>query len=171
MTSNEHGAIEQNVKHHETNNLTYYTRESELHAGSYSIGNRGICCRISTLGEKNGRGEVNGGLPDLDRTSYRSSGSSLPARKEGEGAAVAGGGSGSRRWGSPAGAAGAGAGTGGRRGAAANGPAGPRRASRAGAVERAAATSVSAGFVGRPGRTCPARADFVRRREVEDARV
>ena len=27
MTSNEHGAIEHNVEHHETNNLTYYTRE------------------------------------------------------------------------------------------------------------------------------------------------
>ena len=34
MASNEHGAIEQNVEHHETNNLTYYIRESELHARS-----------------------------------------------------------------------------------------------------------------------------------------
>ena len=40
MTSNENGAIEQNEEHHETNNLTYYTRESELHAQSYGISNR-----------------------------------------------------------------------------------------------------------------------------------
>ena len=107
--------------------------------------------------------EVNGGLPDLDRTSYRSSGSSLPARKEGEGATVAGGGSGSRRWGSPAGAAGAGAGTGGRRGAAANGPAGPRRASRAGAVERPAMTRVATGLDGARRRTLSGAGGRVRR--------
>ena len=35
MTSNEHGAIEQNVEHHEANKSTYYTHESELHARSY----------------------------------------------------------------------------------------------------------------------------------------
>ena len=35
MTSNEHGEIEQNVEHHEANDLTYYTHESELHAQSY----------------------------------------------------------------------------------------------------------------------------------------
>ena len=43
MTSNENGATEQNVEHHETNNLTYYTRESELYAQSYGIGNIGTC--------------------------------------------------------------------------------------------------------------------------------
>ena len=42
------------------------------------------------LQKKTGEEKSTGGLPDLDRTSYRSSGSSLPARKEGEGAAVAG---------------------------------------------------------------------------------
>ena len=35
MTSNEDGAIEQNEEHHETNNLTYYTRKSDLYAQSY----------------------------------------------------------------------------------------------------------------------------------------
>ena len=47
MTSNENGAIEQNEEHHEANNLTYYTHESELHARSSSIGNRGTCWGIS----------------------------------------------------------------------------------------------------------------------------
>ena len=43
MTPNEYGAIEQNEEHHETNNFTYYTRESELHARSYDITNKGTC--------------------------------------------------------------------------------------------------------------------------------
>ena len=46
MTSNEHGAIERNVEHHETNNLTYYTRETELHARSYALLNRGTYAKI-----------------------------------------------------------------------------------------------------------------------------
>ena len=41
MASNEHGAIEQNVEHHEANNLTYYTRETELYAESYAMMNMG----------------------------------------------------------------------------------------------------------------------------------
>lgn len=36
MTPTEQGAIEQNEEHHETNNLTYYTHESELYARSYT---------------------------------------------------------------------------------------------------------------------------------------
>ena len=60
MTSNEHGAIEQNVEHHEANNLTYYTRESELHARSYALSNMSICCNKSrTWRKKSGTGEVN----------------------------------------------------------------------------------------------------------------
>ena len=39
MTSNEHGAIEQNEEHRDATNLTYYTRESELHARSYALMN------------------------------------------------------------------------------------------------------------------------------------
>ena len=39
MTSNEHGAIEQNEEHHETNNLTYYTYETEQHAWRYDAMN------------------------------------------------------------------------------------------------------------------------------------
>ena len=39
MTSNEHGAIEQNVEHHETNNLTYYTHKTDMHAQSYDAEN------------------------------------------------------------------------------------------------------------------------------------
>ena len=46
MASNEHGAIEQNVEHHETNNLRYYTRETELHAESYAMLNRGTYAKI-----------------------------------------------------------------------------------------------------------------------------
>ena len=42
MASNEHGAIEQNVEHHETNNLTYYTHETELYAESYDAMNMGM---------------------------------------------------------------------------------------------------------------------------------
>ena len=55
MTSNEHGAIEQNVEHRETNNLTYYTRQSELHARSYALLNMGTCCRILRTQKKRGR--------------------------------------------------------------------------------------------------------------------
>ena len=42
MDSTEHGAIEQNVEHHEANNLTYYTRETELYAESYDAMNMGM---------------------------------------------------------------------------------------------------------------------------------
>ena len=42
MASNEHGAIEQNVEHHEANNLIYYTREAKLYAKSYDAMNMGI---------------------------------------------------------------------------------------------------------------------------------
>ena len=59
MTSNEHGAIEQNEEHHEANNLTYYTRESELHARSYGAMNRGICTKISNTSKKKEGREVN----------------------------------------------------------------------------------------------------------------
>ena len=43
MASNEHGAIEQNEEHHKTNDLIYYTRETELHAESYAMMNMGTC--------------------------------------------------------------------------------------------------------------------------------
>ena len=57
MASNEHGAIEQNVEHHETNNSIYYTRETELHAESYGMMKSAI--RHNTekdLAEKEGGG-------------------------------------------------------------------------------------------------------------------
>ena len=47
MTSNEHGAIEKNVEHHEANNLTYYTHKTELNAESYALLNMGTYCKIS----------------------------------------------------------------------------------------------------------------------------
>ena len=53
MTSNEHGAIKQNVEYHETNNLTYYTSESELHARSYALSNMSICYRMQRNLDKN----------------------------------------------------------------------------------------------------------------------
>ena len=43
MASNEHGAIEQNLEHHETDILTYYMRETELYAESYDAMNMGTC--------------------------------------------------------------------------------------------------------------------------------
>ena len=43
MDSNEHGAIEQNVEHHEMNISIYYTRETELYAESYDAMNMGTC--------------------------------------------------------------------------------------------------------------------------------
>ena len=52
MASNEHGAIEQNVEHHETNNLIYYTRETELYAESYDAMNIAIYCEDKRLREK-----------------------------------------------------------------------------------------------------------------------
>ena len=42
MDSNEHGAIEQNVEHHEANISIYYTHETELYAESYDTMNMGI---------------------------------------------------------------------------------------------------------------------------------
>ena len=51
MDSNEHGAMEQNVKHHETNNLTYYTRETELYVETYAMMNMGTCCNRKRLRE------------------------------------------------------------------------------------------------------------------------
>ena len=42
MDSNEHGAMEQNEEHLETNISIYYTREMELFAKSYDAMNRGI---------------------------------------------------------------------------------------------------------------------------------
>ena len=42
MASNEHGAIEQIVEHHEANNSIYYTRETELYVVSYAMMNKGI---------------------------------------------------------------------------------------------------------------------------------
>ena len=51
MTSNEHGAIEQNVEHHDTNNLTYYTRETELYAESYAMLNLGTYYENQRLGK------------------------------------------------------------------------------------------------------------------------
>ena len=44
MASNEQGAIEQNVDHHEANNSIYYTRETELYAESYDAMNIAIYC-------------------------------------------------------------------------------------------------------------------------------
>ena len=35
MNSNEHGAMEQNVEHHESNISIYYRHETELYAESY----------------------------------------------------------------------------------------------------------------------------------------
>ena len=54
MASNEHGAIEQNVEHHEANNLTYYTRETELCIESYAMMNMGKCCKISKTANSGG---------------------------------------------------------------------------------------------------------------------
>ena len=59
MTSNEHGAIEQNIEHHEANNLTYYTHETEVYAESYAMMNRCTCCRILRLRNISGTGKVN----------------------------------------------------------------------------------------------------------------
>ena len=56
MTSNEHGAIEQNEEHNEANNLTYYTRETELHARSYALLNMGTY-RDRKRQEKTGSGK------------------------------------------------------------------------------------------------------------------
>ena len=42
MASNEHGAMEQNEEHHETNNSIYHKRETELYAESYDALNMGI---------------------------------------------------------------------------------------------------------------------------------
>ena len=44
MDSNEHGAMEQNEEHHETNNSIYYTGETELYAESYDAENMAIYC-------------------------------------------------------------------------------------------------------------------------------
>ena len=37
MASNEYGAIEQNVEHHEANKPVYYMRETELYAEIYAM--------------------------------------------------------------------------------------------------------------------------------------
>ena len=110
MTSNEHGAIEQNVEHHETNNLTYYTRESELHARSYALRNKSTFCEIKDL-EKNrvsgkvnlgvlsigsGRGASTGSSPAMERGRRRRRGSDVEKRRRG---GVAGGGEGGARGG------------------------------------------------------------------------
>ena len=46
MTSNEHGANEKNEEHHEANNLTYYTYESELHAKFIASGTGALADEI-----------------------------------------------------------------------------------------------------------------------------
>ena len=53
MASNEHGAIKQNVEHHETNISIYYTRETVLYTKSYDALNRDIY-------RKNNRTEISG---------------------------------------------------------------------------------------------------------------
>ena len=40
MDSKEHGAMEQNVEHHEANNTIYYARETELYTWSYTRSNK-----------------------------------------------------------------------------------------------------------------------------------
>ena len=47
MDSNEHDAIEQNVEHHESNILIYYTRETKLYAESYDAMNKSL--KLETL--------------------------------------------------------------------------------------------------------------------------
>ena len=42
MDSNEHGEMEQNEEHHETNIWIYYTYETELYAESYDALNIGM---------------------------------------------------------------------------------------------------------------------------------
>ena len=42
MDSNEHGSMEQNEQHLETNILIYYTHETELYAESYDALNIGM---------------------------------------------------------------------------------------------------------------------------------
>ena len=44
MASNEQGAIEENVEHHEANNTIYDTRETDLYAESYDAVNMAIYC-------------------------------------------------------------------------------------------------------------------------------
>ena len=39
MDSNEHGAMEQKVEHHQANISIYYTHETELYAESYDVEN------------------------------------------------------------------------------------------------------------------------------------
>ena len=45
MDSNEHGAMEQNEEHLETNISIYYTHETELYAESYDAMNMGMYCK------------------------------------------------------------------------------------------------------------------------------
>ena len=42
MDSNEHGIMEQNEEHLETNISIYYTHETKLYAGSYDVMNKSI---------------------------------------------------------------------------------------------------------------------------------
>ena len=56
MYSNEHGTMEQNEEHLETNISIYYTHETELYAESYDVMNRCTYCKIIGL-RKNGGGE------------------------------------------------------------------------------------------------------------------
>ena len=44
MDSSEHGAMEQNEEHHETNISIYYMRETELYTESYDALNIGMYC-------------------------------------------------------------------------------------------------------------------------------
>ena len=46
MDSNEHGAIEQNEEHLETNISINYTHETELYAESYDAMNKSTLCKI-----------------------------------------------------------------------------------------------------------------------------
>ena len=52
MESNEHGAMEQNVEHHETNISIYYTHETELYAERYDAFNRCTYCKNNMTSRK-----------------------------------------------------------------------------------------------------------------------
>ena len=53
MDSNEHGAMEQNEEHLETNISIYYTHETELYAESYDAMNMGIAVKLPGHGNPN----------------------------------------------------------------------------------------------------------------------
>ena len=89
MDSNEHGIMEQNEEHHETNISIYYTHETELYAESYDAMNKSMSCKNLGLGEIGGGEKVNPVVERIwigagaRRAARRSSGRSRPEERRG----------------------------------------------------------------------------------------